>query len=552
MCLLHNSVYKDTSLAFIEGVYSVTSCMQGRKDYQEELFVSFQLSDRVPENNFYRRLKDLLHLDYLYKLTSDYYGDCGQKSIDPIVFFKLCLVGYLENITTDRGLMNHCDMRLDILYFLGYNITEALPWHSTLSRTRDLLPEALFRRVFEDILQKCVEAGLVSGHTQVVDSAPIKANASMDSLELKVPAEKLEDYLRKVRYQSTSDREAPRRQARENKATTEQRTISGDKGELQEIESRNQRWKKDQDERPGAKSNHSKYTSNKTHYSPTDPDARISVKPGKARKLNYLSQLSVDTACHVITHIGADFADKKDNQCLPQIIGELKPRLQGMGLLFTTVMADAGYSSGENYALLEEENLQAYIPPHGTYKGGPEGFDYHKEGDYWVCRNGKKVTFRKVKVEGKNQIKKKQYFTRRSDCKGCVFKTACIGKAHEKRIEITYYNPEYQRTIARLKTPLGRRSKAIRQSTVEPVFGILTQHMGLRKLNTKGIRNANKQMLLAGIAYNLKKLLKYATPPPKSIADSLQNPTKEKHCSKRGLVSLFKLFLTPFLKPVDT
>ena len=494
-------------------------------------------------------MKELLQLDYLFKLTFDYYGDCGQKSIDPVVFFKLCLVGYLENITTDRGLMNHCGMRLDILYFLGYNITESLPWHSTLSRTRDLLPEELFKRVFEDILQKCVEAGLVSGHTQVVDSAPIKANASMDSLELKVPADQLEDYLHKVRYQSTSDREVPRRQAQQNKATEEQRTIKGNKCELQEIKSRNRRWQKTQDERPGAKSNYSKYTSNKTHYSPTDPDARISVKPGKARKLNYLSQLSVDTACHVITYIGADFADKKDNQCLPRIIGELKPRLQGMGLLFTTLMADTGYSSGENYAMLEEENLQAYIPPHGTYKGGPEGFDYHKEGDYWLCRNGKKVTFRKDKVEGKNQIRKKQYFTRRSDCKGCVFKTECIGKAYEKRIEITYYNPEYQRAIKRLKTPVGRRSKDIRQSTVEPVFGILTQHMGLRKINTRGISNANKQMLLAGIAYNLKKLLKYATLPPKSVAGSLQDTKMKRYGFKNGPGNLFKLFSPPFLRP---
>ncbi len=135
------------------------------------MFVSFQLSDRVPENNFYRRLKNHLHLDYLYKLTQPYYGTCGQQSIDPIVFFKLCLVGYLENITSDRGLLNHCSMRLDILYFLGYNISEPLPWHSTLSRTRDLLPEDLFVKVFEDILKKCVEAGLVSGHTQVVDSS---------------------------------------------------------------------------------------------------------------------------------------------------------------------------------------------------------------------------------------------------------------------------------------------------------------------------------------------------------------------------------------------
>ena len=54
------------------------------------------------------------------------------------------------------------------------------------------------------------------------------------------------------------------------------------------------------DQRPGAGNRGSKYTSNKTHYSPTDPDARIIVKPGKARKLNYMSQLSVDKAHHVI------------------------------------------------------------------------------------------------------------------------------------------------------------------------------------------------------------------------------------------------------------
>ena len=110
-------MYKDTFLVLTRVIDVVSYCMQGRKDYQEELFVSFQLSDRVPENNFYRRMKELLQLDYLYKLTSDYYGDCGQKSIDPVVFFQLCLVGYLENITTDRGLMNQCGMRLDSLYF---------------------------------------------------------------------------------------------------------------------------------------------------------------------------------------------------------------------------------------------------------------------------------------------------------------------------------------------------------------------------------------------------------------------------------------------------
>ena len=91
--------------------------MQGKKDYQEKLFARFQLSERIPKNNFYRRLKEVLDLRFLYDLTKGYYGESGQKSIDPVVFFKLCLVGYLENIISDRKLIDHCSMRLEIYYF---------------------------------------------------------------------------------------------------------------------------------------------------------------------------------------------------------------------------------------------------------------------------------------------------------------------------------------------------------------------------------------------------------------------------------------------------
>ncbi len=180
--------------------------MQGKKEYQEKLFSQFQLSDRVPKHNFYRQLKGVLDLDFLYPLTKKYYGSSGQKSIDPVVFFKLCLVGYLENIISDRKLIDHCSMRLDILYFIGYDIDESLPWHSTISRTRQLYPEKIFEQVFTKVLRMCVEKGMVSGHTQAIDSAPVKANASMDSLELKVPEQELESHLRKLRYLSAMDK----------------------------------------------------------------------------------------------------------------------------------------------------------------------------------------------------------------------------------------------------------------------------------------------------------------------------------------------------------
>lgn len=77
--------------------------MQGKKHYSEKLFKQFQLSDRVPAENFYRRLRGVLDLHWLYKATQKYYGTEGQQSIDPVVFFKLMPIGYLENLGRDTS-----------------------------------------------------------------------------------------------------------------------------------------------------------------------------------------------------------------------------------------------------------------------------------------------------------------------------------------------------------------------------------------------------------------------------------------------------------------
>jgi transposase len=72
--------------------------MQGKKIHTEKLFYKFQLSDRIPKTNFYRQLKEQLDLKFIPRSTAEYYGTEGQQSIDPEVFFKLLLVGYLENL----------------------------------------------------------------------------------------------------------------------------------------------------------------------------------------------------------------------------------------------------------------------------------------------------------------------------------------------------------------------------------------------------------------------------------------------------------------------
>jgi hypothetical protein len=95
-------------------------------------------------------------------------------------------------------------------------------------------------------------------------------------------------------------------------------------------------------------------------------------------------------------------------------------------------------------------------------------------------------------------------------CKACRFKDKCLGKtAKEKKFSVTYYREAYERNNKRLQTAKGKAMKSKRQSTVEPVFGTLTQFMGLREVNTIGVQQATKVMQLSATVYNLKKYLKF-------------------------------------------
>lgn len=118
--------------------------MQGKKKYQEKLFTSIQLSHRIPPNNYYRKLKREIDFHFIYKLTEPLYGKKGKESLDPVVFFKLCLIRKLENISSDRKLIALCRIRLDLLFFLDYNLDDKLPAASTISNTRRNYPDELY------------------------------------------------------------------------------------------------------------------------------------------------------------------------------------------------------------------------------------------------------------------------------------------------------------------------------------------------------------------------------------------------------------------------
>src|SRR5690554_672887 len=169
--------------------------MQGKKTFTPKLFYDISLERLVSEDNFYRKLSASLDFQFLYQATEQYYGQEGQQSIDPVVFFKILLVGYLNNINSDRALLRYCSNCLDVRWFLGYDLDEELPWHSTISRTRQLYGEEVFLELFCKVLSLCVNKGMVRGKRQALDSAFIKANARMDSLVEKEDVEDDSDYV---------------------------------------------------------------------------------------------------------------------------------------------------------------------------------------------------------------------------------------------------------------------------------------------------------------------------------------------------------------------
>lgn len=467
--------------------------MQGHKQFTDQVVSQFRLSERVPPHNLYRRLEQILDLTFLYQETQALYSHTGQPSLDPVVFFKLLLVGYLENITSDRRLLEHCAMRLDILYFLGYELDEVLPWHSTVSRTRQLYPTALFEQLFDRVFRLCVQQGLVAGDTQVIDSAPVKANASLDSVCEKKAIQALVPTLTVVGHKPAltppaAQFSAPAHQLRYEAA----------------------RKAKRQQEPASLGAHHPKarLLSNKTHYSPTDPEARISIKPGKARALNYLCSLAVDTGKGVISHVQADLADSRDSLHLPGLVQRLQHRLRANELLLHDLVADTGYSNGFNYALLEHQGITPWIPVFGRYLPDAAGFTYLDAADEYRCRADKPLSFRKYSTQADGGWVK-HYRADYHDCKQCAIKASCVPYADYKQLVRSAFDAAYRRAWHRQRTRQGQHMRRVRLRTVEPVFGNLLHHYGLHRINVRGQAGAHKSMLLAAIAYNLKKLLRY-------------------------------------------
>lgn len=263
-----------------------------------------------------------------------------------------------------------------------------------------------------------------------------------------------------------------------------------------------------------------RYLSNHTHFSQVDPDARISTKPGKPRQLNYYAQIAVDDANHIITGACADFADKRDSECLEHITELTNDNLALNGLCLDQIIADTGYSSGDALYYCSKKNIDAFIPNFGQYKNERPGFIFNKILNHYECLQGNRAIlhFKGTKTDSKG-YSKNTYRSSETDCSNCPLRHQCCGKSTKfKKIEDSIHKNLYDRMHNKMNTTYARRMSKIRSKTVEPVLGHLINFLGMKHIQARGIRAAIKHALMASLCHNLKRLMKTIIKKPKITA----------------------------------
>ena len=141
-------------------------------------------------------------------------------------------------------------------------------------------------------------------------------------------------------------------------------------------------------------------------------------------------------------------------------------------------------------------------------KMSEKDFFYNEELDQFECTQGNKaiLPFRKIKWSH-DKHGMRVYRSNNSKCKECPLRSTCIGKSDFKKIEHSIHKPLYDAMHEKLQTAYAKRIFKKRGSTVEPVLGTMLNFLNLKRVNTRGIKQANKHCLMSALTYNHKKIL---------------------------------------------
>jgi transposase len=341
--------------------------MMGTKDRSFAPLERVSLEELVPQDHLYRRLERILDLSFVRELMRPLYAGGGRPSVDPVVFFKLQLVMFFEDLRSERQLMRVVADRLSLRWYVGYDLHEPLPDHSSLTRIRERFGLEVFRLFFERIVEECFAAGLVWGKELFIDATKVESDAAVDSL---APRWFVEAHLHDL---FEEDAGAHEKKGAEDPQDTEDaqpedggpvRSLptAGDEGLI-----RSNRASEDWISRDGAQDRSFKGSSLRertadTRASRTDLDATPMRWSENARKLGYRTHYIVDSGkARIILSVLVTPGEVSENRPMLDLLWRTAFRWK---LRPHHVTADGTYGTAENVAAVEDSGIRAYLVAH--------------------------------------------------------------------------------------------------------------------------------------------------------------------------------------------
>jgi len=508
-----------TSLTLSPGGYIVVMGIKERRF--DPLPHEISLEDLVPEESFYRRLEAALDLSFVRDLVRSLYARGGRPSVDPVVFFRLQLVLFFEGLRSERELMRVAADRLSVRWYLGYDLYEPLPDHSNLTRTRERFGLCVFRRFFEQIVQMCVEAGLVRGEDLYFDATKVDANASLDSIAPRFVVEEHLDGLfeREPPGEHNGGARAPVDELWALPAADDEALLAENAAEEDWI-SRNGRQRRE------VKEVWYKRTADFL-ASRTDPDSSpMKRRDSKGSHLGYYAHYVVDGGkARIIVNALVTPFEVAENAPMLDLLWRSVFRLR---LRPAQLTGDTAYGTTENIAAVERANIRAYVPLSGAGKARPyfskELFAYDPERDLYRCPAGETLFPRT-----KNKARRLSvYKANAGTCEACELRPRCTENKTGRQV-LRYFDEAY---VDRVRAYRGTfpYEKALRKRRVwvEPLFAEAKDRHGLRRFRLRRLEKVNIETLLVASGQNVKRLLTFGhrRPRKKAQAAALRPPSR--------------------------
>jgi transposase len=468
------------------------------------------LEDLVPPDHFYRHLERTLDLSFARDLVRDVYATTGRPSVDPVVFFRLQLVMFFEGLRSERQLLQVVADRLSLRWYLGYDLAEPLPDHSSLSRIRERYGLDVFRSFFEVIVEQCLAAGLVWGQERSLDATKVAANAAFASLQPRFAVEAHLSHL----FEAAND-DSP-----EDEGSGELVGEGGDEPvrlpvaltevaqtELAERAGQRHDWI-GQTGRPDRTVTRGTYRRTADfRVSTTDPDATPMPAGDGRTHLGYQDHYVVDGGkARIILTALVTPAEVQENQPALDLLWRARFRWQ---LRPRQVTGDTTDGTVENIVGIEQQQIRAYFPlsqvGQRAGKFGASDFIYDVATDTYRCPGDQRLRF----LSQSDTTHRRMYQASAAACAACALRSQCTTSPRGRRVSRSLDEAVLDRVRAYHTTEPYAKAMRKRQVWVEPLFAEAKDWHGLRRFRLRGLQKVNGEALLIAAGQNLKRLLSW-------------------------------------------